>query len=626
MQYKSSFLALCLLITTSNGYAETAPTTESVNALLQVRTSASASTTQVRQPIRENPRPEFINSDNQWQNITTPMPAATATASATLVTPMAIRALRNNGNPANRVDIVMIGDGYTSNEQSIFTSHAQTSINDFFIDPVFAEYQSFFNVWMVDVVSPESGVDNDPLGTFRNTALDMTYNCNGIERLLCVDTTKAIQAANNFAGWDQLLVIANSSKYGGAGYMGANIGTFAGANSASVEVALHEFGHSFAGLADEYDSGGPETYTGGEPGQPNITTLNAGNIITQQQKWWRWMGSEGVDAFEGANYSVRGIFRPTLSSKMRALLRPFDAVNREQIVLSAYKKVNPIDDATPAVEQQAGAVLFVKPVKPATHNLTISWWLNGTKIANASGETLDTSTLSLNAGANTIAVRVVDNTPWVRDENARQQFMTSERIWTVNSTQQSTWKRTVVFIEGVTQSGQDMFIRGGIDHTFARNNLGFNCDIDKFKCAMPIRHLNFSNATTAPWKTNDNFLDWHGAEPGQSTAAQGSPLDWTINSWPSNWGTKRTVAVDGYGETPLNIWGAHYWMLEVEMDCSKTVNGWFELKSYISNGPGWEGNVSQPGAPYSSGNHFAQCGKLSVFKRGQSNPVTITNL
>jgi len=196
----------------------------------------------------------------------------------------------------------------------------------------------------------------------------------------------------------------------------------------------------------------------------------------------------------------------------------------------------------------------------------------------------------------------------------------------LDSAEQSTWQRTIVFIEGQTQSGQDMFIRGGIDHTFARNNLGLDCDADKFKCAIPIRHLNFRNATTAPWKTNDNFLDWHGPEQFQSSAAQGSPLDWTINIWPSNWGTKRTVAVDGYGETPLNKWGAHYWMLDVEMDCSKTISGWFELKSYISNGPGWEGNVSQPGAPYSSGNHFAQCGKLSVFKRGQSNPVTITNL
>ncbi len=201
------------------------------------------------------------------------------------------------------------------------------------------------------------------------------------------------------------------------------------------------------------------------------------------------------------------------------------------------------------------------------------------------------------------------------------------RLLNVNVVPASDWRRTLVFIEGQTQTGQDMFIRGGIDHTFARNNLGLNCDLDKFKCAMPIRHLNFRNGTTAPWKNNDNFLDWHGPELFQSRAAQGSPLDWTINFWPNHWGQKRTVAVDGFGETPLNRWGAHYWMLDIEMDCSQTVSGgWFELKSFISNGPGWEGDVRQPGAPYISGNHFAQCGKLNVFRRSQSNPVTIQNI
>ncbi len=187
----------------------------------------------------------------------------------------------------------------------------------------------------------------------------------------------------------------------------------------------------------------------------------------------------------------------------------------------------------------------------------------------------------------------------------------------------SDFKRTIVFIEGTTQTGQDMFIRGGIDHAFARANLGLDCDTNKDLCAIPIRHLNMRNATTAPWKINDTKLDWHGAEAGQSTAAWGSPLDWT--TWMSS-GQTATYAVNGFGKTPINLWGDHYWMLEVEMDCSKTVNSWFELKSFISNGPGWEANVTQPGAPYVSGNHFAQCGKLNVFKRGQSNPVTISTL
>jgi len=180
------------------------------------------------------------------------------------------------------------------------------------------------------------------------------------------------------------------------------------------------------------------------------------------------------------------------------------------------------------------------------------------------------------------------------------------------------WQRTVVFMFGQTQSGQDMFIRGGIDHTFAQNNLGRNCTAENKLCAIPIQHLNNKNATTNPWKVGDSFLDWYGPEINQSTQSEGTPMDWTTNAWPSSWGAIKTVEVDGFGETPLNEWGHHYWMMDVMMDCSATLNGWFELKSYISNGPGWEGNVSQSGAPYSSGNHFAKCGKINKFERGSN--------
>lgn len=185
------------------------------------------------------------------------------------------------------------------------------------------------------------------------------------------------------------------------------------------------------------------------------------------------------------------------------------------------------------------------------------------------------------------------------------------------------WQRTLVFIHGQTQPGQDMLIRGGIDHSYALNNLHMSCTRENMLCAIPIRHLNLRNATTAPWKSSDLHLDWYGAESNQDARSQGSALDWTTNFWPPEWGMAHRVEEDGYGETGFNQWGSHYWMLDIEMDCSKTANGWFELKSFISNGPGWEADISQPNTPYTSKNHFAQCGKINVFNRGQNNPVTI---
>ncbi|WP_440057047.1 alpha-amylase (plasmid) [Pseudoalteromonas sp. T1lg65] len=175
------------------------------------------------------------------------------------------------------------------------------------------------------------------------------------------------------------------------------------------------------------------------------------------------------------------------------------------------------------------------------------------------------------------------------------------------------WQRTLVFIKAQTQSGQDMFVRGGIDHQFAQT-IGRDCDQNPVLCMIPIKHLNLRNPTTTNWKVGDGHLDWLGSEPSQSSEAMGSPLDWTTDQWPNDWGAAKRYATDGFGEMILNQWGAHYWLLDVEMDCSKSYQGWFELKAYVKNGQGWENDINQLDAPYKSSNHFARCGKINVFE------------
>lgn len=175
------------------------------------------------------------------------------------------------------------------------------------------------------------------------------------------------------------------------------------------------------------------------------------------------------------------------------------------------------------------------------------------------------------------------------------------------------WQRTVIFIQAQTASGQDMFIRGGIDHNYANSTLGRNCATTNFECAIGIKHNNLRNVTTTPWKINESYLDWYGAESAQSATAEGTPLDWTTNIWPSTWGSKSTVAINGFGEEPLNTWGQHYWMLDADMDCSQAVNGQFEVKAFVKNGQGWEGDIAQANTPYASSNHVAQCGKINKF-------------
>jgi alpha-amylase len=191
-------------------------------------------------------------------------------------------------------------------------------------------------------------------------------------------------------------------------------------------------------------------------------------------------------------------------------------------------------------------------------------------------------------------------------------------------TGESNFKRTVIFINQQTSSGQDMFIRGGIDHAFAAT-IGRNCTSSNYQCAIPIRHNNLLNTTTAPWKQGDNFLDWYGLENSQGAGAEGTPLDWTIDQWPSTWGQLRRVVTDGFGEESLNIWGAHEWMLDVDMDCSKTVNNKFEIKAFVKNGQGWEGDINQANTAYATNNHVAECGKINRFVFDQ-NSVEIRDL
>jgi alpha-amylase len=133
------------------------------------------------------------------------------------------------------------------------------------------------------------------------------------------------------------------------------------------------------------------------------------------------------------------------------------------------------------------------------------------------------------------------------------------------------------------------------------------------------------NTTTAPWKQGDNFLDWYGLENSQGAGAEGTPLDWTIDQWPSTWGQLRRVVTDGFGEESLNIWGAHEWMLDVDMDCSKTVNNKFEIKAFVKNGQGWEGDINQANTAYATNNHVAECGKINRFVFDQ-NSVEIRDL
>jgi len=338
----------------------------------------------------------------------------------------------NNGPSENRIDIVILGDGYTVGELSAYATHTQNVVTAFFAQEPLAAYAPYFNVHRVDVSSAQSGVDEIDLGIFRNTALDMAYGCFGIDRLLCINVSKAANAASSAPAVDQTLALANSSRYGGAGYPDNDIGTLAGINGSSVEIALHEFGHSFAELADEYDYGDGATYSGPEPIEANISTYVEATMQSLQAKWFRWLDLAVVGTFQGAYYNQFGVYRPTVNSKMRSLDRPFQEVNVEQFVFHMYNVVSPIDDATPdSVDTWPCRQFFVTPLQPVDHALDVQWSIDGADVPGATGWTFQADVESLAAGPHQVGVTVVDNTSRVRDESLRALTMTDTRQWTI---------------------------------------------------------------------------------------------------------------------------------------------------------------------------------------------------
>jgi hypothetical protein len=320
----------------------------------------------------------------------------------------------NNGAPSNRVDMIFVGDGYTASQiNTTYVSHIQNTLDHFFgtaLGSPLGRYHRFFNVHRVNVLSNQSGADQPPLNVFVDTALDASYWWGGTERCLYFDTNKANQAvaaALAGSGIDtndgMLLGTVNDSKYGGCG---GQWGVYAGANAAANEIALHEIGHSFANLADEYFS--PGTYSGAEPSAWNLTK----SPVTG--KWNRWVGyndpntSVGpIGYYEGGGYYAQGLYRPSDNSKMRSLNRPFDAISREKFINDIYDEVNPLDSwLTNSSLLTDPASVWVNTVDPDV--ISVEWFLDGQSL-DLFGETLDVAALNLAAGTYLLEARSWDS-------------------------------------------------------------------------------------------------------------------------------------------------------------------------------------------------------------------------
>jgi len=467
---------------------------------------AAASSETLAAVARQSPEYVYFDTIEEGHLVGGRLEADPADPRHTLVGPVVaatdspVTTIVASGSPANRVDLVLVGDGYTSAELGAYANDADALVANFFDESPLDAYSTYFNVHRVDVVSVDSGVDNDPVqGVSKNTALDMAFWCGGTERLLCIDVGKALAEAAAAPAADQVLALANSTKYGGAGYPSNDLGTVAANNFSAVEIAKHEFGHSFADLGDEYTYGGPQTYTGGEPSERNLSILDAASMANQQKKWHLWLNTPGVSTFEGGGYSVFGIYRPTNNSKMRNLGRPFEQVNTERFIVKIYNQVDPIDAASPPGVYDSSAVLFVTPLQPTDHSLDVQWFLDGSPIGGATGTTLDLAPLGLTVGTHTVSVTVVDNTPLVIDENVRANKLTDTRSWTVAD------GAVTYCTPGITSSGCQATLLGLGDASLSQSS-GFvvsASDVEGSKDGLYFYGFNGQQAN--PWGTTTSF-------------------------------------------------------------------------------------------------------------------------
>ncbi|MFN0087487.1 MAG: M64 family metallopeptidase [Blastocatellia bacterium] len=346
----------------------------------------------------------------------------------------------NNGPSANRVDLVILAEGYTSAEQSKFAMDVQQLLPFIFGQEAYLEYRNYFNVFRIDMVSNQSGADhperNPPV--FRDTAFDATYNCQGIQRLICVNTTKvnAAMASLSPNQRDMLLVLVNDTEYGGSGGFVA----VASVHSAVVDLVLHEGGHSFGLLADEYGGPPPPACNSAvEPAEVNATRETVRSMI----KWNAWIDAgtpiptpgmtPGVPGlYQGAKYCDAGLYRPTYNSKMRALGVPFEQINVEQLVKRIYNLVSPLESSLPVagsltLVQGTGQSFSVVTTTPLTHALTVTWRVDGA-VAGA-GTAFNLNTAPLSPGPHTVAVEVRDSTGMVRNDPTG--LLIETRAWNV---------------------------------------------------------------------------------------------------------------------------------------------------------------------------------------------------
>jgi hypothetical protein len=305
--------------------------------------------------------------------------------------------LRDSGDPAKKLDLLILGDGYTAAERGKFERDARRLMGILLNTAPFKERANDINVWGLSPPAAESGVSRPSQHIYRRSPVGATYDAFDSERYVLTFENKAFRDIAAHAPYDVVEILVNSATYGGGGIFG-QYSTVAADNTWAGYVFVHEFGHHIAGLADEYYTSDVAYLPPAdrvEPWEPNATALldparlKWGDLVApgtplptpwpkeeferytkEIQQRRRQIRAENrpesemdalfreeqardtvllnsgpyagkVGAFEGANYEARGAFRPQTDCIMFTRdAVPFCAVCRRAIdaIIDLYSR------------------------------------------------------------------------------------------------------------------------------------------------------------------------------------------------------------------------------------------------------------------------------------------------
>lgn len=242
------------------------------------------------------------------------------------------RQIQGGGHHGERIDVAIIGDGYSKKDIKQFYTDASNAVASLMGHKPLSDMQDRFNFIAVAAVSDDSGVSVPHENKWMNTCFSSHYDTFYTERYLTTSSQRALYFDLAGIPFEHIIILANTSRYGGGGIFNS-LTIVSGSNRLSGIVTVHEFGHAFAGLADEYfyDDEYSDNYPQDvEPWEPNITTKTDFSA-----KWKAMMdsGVPGVGLYEGGGYRSKGIFRPAEDCRMKTNEFPdFCPVCRDAII------------------------------------------------------------------------------------------------------------------------------------------------------------------------------------------------------------------------------------------------------------------------------------------------------